>query len=311
METKGPYPMNPKYHSEEAPTRRCGPHMMLLTMLVCMPVLAEPPAAFLQRDTTTGTYPYAALKVMRGAAAAPSDSALQPCDELVFDSSQSVFKQVRVTTVRGGRNIVLNQERTSAVLSCNKVAQSEAWVQVWRAISGGERAAAVAGTRTSAAATRGTKLELPVLRAEMSNLAAGHRSLYLTWTGGKSPYRVTLKRAGADDILAEVKDIAATSTRLPVRDLKPGQYSIELFEKSGNGLRDDAVFLVDHKQLPGIPAAITNGKLSPDEAELLYIYYLEGLPAGRWVFEAMQRAAAIQGRLPAAAEWLQSYGSGN
>jgi len=43
---------------------------------------------------------------------------------------------------------------------------------------------------------------------------------------------------------------------------------------------------------------------------LLYVYYLEGQGDGRWAFEAMQRAAAIEPATPASTDWLKRYGGG-
>lgn len=266
---------------------------------------APAPAAFIQPDPTTKQLPTSAFKITRGGQEIGKESPLQPCDRVDFVATPSGAKRVAITTTRGGKNIVLDSRRSWVEVSCEKVELTEAAARVWKAISGGDRAASVP------VVTKGSRFDLPVFASDRSNLVVGKRALFLTWVGGRPPFRVVLVRITSGEVLAEVHGLADNSVRLPEIDLQPGQYSLGVFntpeDGSPPGLREDNLFVVEATRLPQPPAAIAGAGLSKAEEELLYGYYLEGSPNGLWTFEAMQREAGIQDTLPAAKSWLRSY----
>ena len=65
-------------------------------------------AAFLQPDLTTGKIPLSAVRVRRQGVLVASTDSLQPCDEIEFVGDQSVYREVRVTALRGGRSVVIS-----------------------------------------------------------------------------------------------------------------------------------------------------------------------------------------------------------
>ena len=282
---------------------------LMLPLSLCATAIAgSPPAAFIQPDAATKRLPTSAFKIFRRGQEVNKDSQIQPCDKVEFITSQTEVNKVIITTTKGGKNIVLDSRRGSVEVSCEKVELTEAAARVWKAISGGDRATSVP------VATKGAKFELPIFTSSRSNLITGRRALFLTWAGGRPPFRVVLRRIASGDVLAKLEGLTANSVRLPELDMKPGQYSLGVFNTPDDGsspeLREDNLFVVDAIGLPQPPPELEGAKLSKAEEEMLYCYFLEGLPNGHWVFEAMQRAAGIQDTLPAARDWLRSYGAG-
>lgn len=282
---------------------------LMLALLLCPTAnAASPPAAFIQPDATTKQLPTSAFKITRGGQEISKETQIQPCDKVEFITSQTEVKKVIITTTKGGKNIVLDSRRDSVEISCEKVKLSEAAARVWKAISSGDRATSVP------VATKGSRFELPIFTSSRSNLVAGTRALFITWAGGRPPFRVVLRRIASGEVLAKLEGLSVNSVRLPELHMRPGQYSLGVFNTPDDGsppeLREDNLFVVDVTELPQPPPELKGAKLNKAEEELLYCYFLEGLPNGHWVFEAMQRAAGIQDTVPAARDWLRSYGAG-
>jgi hypothetical protein len=279
-------------------------------VLASMSALAAPVAAFLQPDPATSSVPYDAIRVQRGKNVIASNSPLQPCDQVTFLASQNKVASVLITTVQGGKNIRLDAAHPTVDISCEDVGLGEMALQLWKDISGGERA-----TYSIAALSRGDQFSLPILSSEQSNIIASPgRSLYVAWKGGRPPFRVVLWSASDGKTISEVDNIEAHNVRMPEVNLRPGQYSLSVFNTPEEGappeLREDNLFVVDASELPPPPAALAASKLGQPETELLYVYYLEGKGDGRWAFEAMQRAAAITPPTTASTTWLAHYGGG-
>jgi hypothetical protein len=274
----------------------------------------RPPVALVLHDPATGAPPYAQLKVTRDNAGRRSDTALQPCDKVEFLPQESGAQEVRIATLKGGKLIVLSAKAPTATLPCDPPKLSEVAARLWLDIVGDRRHLVVAaGSRSVPAATRSARFELPVLASPQSNLVSGKRSLLLSWTGGRPPYSLKLVRVDTGATLLELEKLQGSSVRLPELNLMPGQYRLAVFNSpidgSLPGLQDDQIYVVDPSALPAMPAELKAAKLSADEIQLLYAYYLEGLLDGRWTLEAMQRIAALRSSLPAAADWLKGYGA--
>lgn len=295
----------------------------LPTLVLMVPMLAGinakadiQPAAFLQPDPITKRIPFQALKVIRGKEVVSADTPIQPCDRLEFVSTQSEFKQVRVTTYKSGKNIVLDKSNPSAEINCEKSSLSGAMAGIWMAISGGERVSysTQATTRGSTATTtHGEAFALPIFSADRSQIVSGKRALVIPWVGGLKPYKVVLKRVATQEILAESKVDSGHSVRLPTIDLQPGQYNLTVFntpnDGGDSGLEEQNLFVVNATELPVIPDPLKNAKIEPSEATLLYAFYLEGYGDGRWAFEAFQRVVGITKQTPAVKDWLLTYTS--
>jgi hypothetical protein len=281
-----------------------------IMLLVSEASSAAPFAAFVQPDPATSTPPFEAIKVQRGEKTINPNSPLQPCDKITFLAANTKVKRVLITTVQGGKNIQLDATHPSAEISCEKVGLTDMAIQLWKDISGGDRA-----TYSVATLSRGDKFGLPILSSERSNLvASGKRSFYIAWTGGTPPFRLVLRSAVNGETIARVDNIQANNARTPELNLQRGQYSLSVFNTPTDGsppeLREDNLFVVDVSELPPPPPTLKAAKLDQAETELLYVYYLEGQGDGRWAFEAMQRAAAIEPATPASTDWLKRYGGG-
>jgi hypothetical protein len=256
------------------------------------------PAAFVQPDPDSRRPPFDAFEIERGGRSVSSDTPLQPCDKVHLADSAH---RVRITTLKGGRNIVLSRTNPDVTISCDQPDLSAQAARVWQAVSAGPRAEVAV-----AAYTRGSPLALPIFDVEKSMLLSGRRALLVAWSGGLPPYRVELR--GADgNLLAQASDLRDSVVQLPEAELRPGRYSLAVLQPNGDGLGEDRVFVVDARELPPPPPTLARAELAADERELLYIYYLEGVDDGRWAFEAMQRAQALRQRMPAAARWIRSY----
>ncbi len=281
-----------------------------IMLIASMPAVAGSVAAFLQPDPATSAVPYDAIRVQRGKNIIASNSPLQPCDKITFLASQNKVANVLITTVQGGKNIRLDEAHPTVDISCENVGIGDAALQLWKDISGGERA-----TYSVATLSRGDQFSLPILSSERSNVVASpNRSLYVAWKGGHPPFRLVLRSASNGRTIAEVDNIKTHNARMSEVNLRPGQYSMSVFNTPEDGsppeLREDNLFVVDASELPPPPAALTTSKLGQPETELLYVYYLEGQGDGRWAFEAMQRAAAIAPPTTASTAWLERYGGG-
>ena len=282
----------------------------------------SPIAAFVQPDAVTHKPPHGAFTLRRDGKVVKSEVLLQPCDRVEFVKTQTVAKEVRITTTRGGKNIVLNANSPDVEISCEKVPVSDLVARIWMAISGGHRTgeSRSATPKMLAAATRGDKdmeLAVPVFAAARSSIVAGQRALVIPWVGGTPPYQVTLTRTNASgnvaEVLADVRVASGNVARLPMVDLKPGRYSIGVFHSHAagepRGWEEHNLYVVDASALPVIPERLKAAKLSAADEALLFAYYLEGLGDGAWVFEAVQRVQSVAPANEATEQWLDSYRS--
>jgi len=272
--------------------------------------------------------PYEAFKIRRAGGAVDSREPIQPCDVIVFDVMQRQVRRIVVTTMFSGRNITVDTDAPEATIGCDgdkprKPSLSTAAMRLWRdAISSGDRYAVpqdrTAATKGAAAATRSEAkavlpvriaLDLPIFSSERSLLVAGKRSLVVVWVGNAPSYHVKLARADSGEVLAEATNVRGNRVDLPPVTLSPGQLSLTVIDSEGNGVRQDQLFVVTEDRAPPMPAQIGQARLDAAEKTLIYVYYLEGLEDGRWMFEALQQAAGISPATQAVSEWLSMFSS--
>ena len=280
----------------------------------------SPIAAFVQPDAVTHKPPHGAFTLKRDGKVVNGEVLLQPCDRVEFLKTQAVAKEIRITTTRGGKNIVLNANSPDVEISCEKVPVSDLVVRTWMAISGGNRTSeSRTGTpKMLAAATRGDKnaeLAVPVFTSARSTIVAGQRALVVPWVGGTAPFQVKLARLSAigtdPEILADIRVASGSIAQLPMIDLKPGRYSIGVFHShaagDARGLEEHNLYVVDASVFPPKPKRLTQAKLGAADEALLFGYYLEGLGDGAWTFEAVQRVFAESSLNEASQQWLDAY----
>lgn len=283
----------------------------LFLLFVTLPLASvkaadDVPAAFVKVDPATQRAPYEAFRLIRSRVVVPSDSQLQPCDQLLLTDPN---RRVVVSTFRGGKDLVLSRAHPELVISCDAPTMSPRLAKVWEALAQTARAEAQVPALTRGNASVPAPLALPVFDAERTLVVAGRRNLFMVWVGGQRPYRVEL-RAADGKVLTQASDIYETAVQLSFAELAPGRHVITVYEANGNGLMEDRIFAVVAGELPSRPAILARSDLTDDEQELLYAYYLDGFGGGEWTFEALQRAHAIQTRIPGAASWIRSYGGG-
>lgn len=274
-------------------------------VLGCLsPVVAA--EAFVVADPVTGKLPSADIRIIRNKVVLSGDAPLEACDEVEFVAPKGSGRKVRITQLRGGKQIVLHEWNPHVLIACKPVGLSETFARAWTALAGSSRA------EVRSASTRASgeiEFSLPVFDAPKSLIGAGRRALVVPWVGGKPPFRVTLTKAGATSPLC-VTDVPDNPGRaqLPPVELLPGQYTVAVHQAGKNpvALEEINLFVVAAADVPRMPA-MQSGGLSADETELLYLYHLEGLDDGRWTFEAVQRGAQASGGSRAIATWLGEF----
>jgi hypothetical protein len=149
---------------------------------------------------------------------------------------------------------------------------------------------------------------IPILAASRSVLAAGNRSIFVSWQGGAPPFSVTLSTAETGSILAQTVGVRGTcAAYLPLTDLRPGRYRLTLTDAQNVKEQEDSLFVV--AEAPAEPRELRDANL-PEEARQIYAAtWLAVLDHGTWAFEAQQRVAAMDCRSATVEDWLQQWGS--
>ena len=140
---------------------------------LCSNVHAQPPiAAFVQPDAVTRKPPHDAFTLTREGKLVSGEVLLQPCDQIEFVTAQTTAKEVRITTMRGGKNIVLSKDQPRVDIACEKALVSDLFAQTWMAIAGGNRGkdSRSAASKGLPAATRSAE-ELSVVPTVESHFA--------------------------------------------------------------------------------------------------------------------------------------------
>lgn len=150
--------------------------------------------------------------------------------------------------------------------------------------------------------------QIPILAASRSVLAAGNRSIFVSWQGGVPPFSVTLSAADTGRIVAQTVGVRGTcAAYLPRTDLRPGHYRLTLTDAQNVKEQEDSLFVV--AEVPAEPRELRDANL-PEEARQLYAAtWLGVLDHGIWAFEAQQRVTAMDCRSAAVEDWLRQWGS--
>lgn len=281
---------------------------LLLSVWTIAPAHAATTVVFALPEPSIKAVPYNAFVIRRGTTKIASTEVIQACDVVEFlPNNTGNVKRVVLATTYSGRNIVLDAWQPNHTVACNssapKATLSDAALAVWRNVVSPDRE-----VEARPAATRGCNLNQPMLESDGSYLVSGPRELVVAWTAGCAPFRVRLSRNDSDQTVVEQTDIRAQRIRLVRAELKPGMYTMRTSDtSSGAPFVEDKLTVVDAANLPVAPSAITTSQLSADERALLYVFYLDGLDKGRWRFEAAQRAAELEMRMPAARAWLADF----
>lgn len=254
---------------------------------------------------------FSAFKIMRGDVELPTGQAdLQACDIVVLRDPKATVRIMLANYQRVQLDVNVPENRIQ--VPCGEKARwSDKPLAVLRIIAGLSTAPAAGSASFERALLTRTeteedspRLSVPALGNYDAMLAAGERSLYVTWEGGVAPYTVKLAPYGGGTAVAEQSNIVARAVRLPKVRLEPGRYMLEVRGGDKYGIEDDAITVVDRTRLPEPPKALMDANLPKADHELLYAYYLEGWGNGEWTLEALQRAAGISPPTPAVRDWL-------
>lgn len=123
-------------------------------------------------------------------------------------------------------------------------------------------------------------------------LQAGTRSLFLAWTGGKPPYRVSLGRDGTDTPLLSLTGISGSQVRADNVALQPGTYILTVEDAAG-GQDRAKVIVAPANQVPVPPDELVRSPLAPAARTTLFAAWLAAHDEGVWVFEAYQQASLV------------------
>lgn len=140
---------------------------------------------------------------------------------------------------------------------------------------------------------RGTgEISVVLFEAQQVRVAAGRRNLYFAWDGGSSPYAITLYRQGVEEAIARVKDAEGPRLQIPLVDLVPGDYSIEILD-SKNQRWKRSFGVVSASDLPAGPPQLAKTNLPYQTRETLIAGWLAGQDEGKWMWEAYMRVSDL------------------
>lgn len=138
----------------------------------------------------------------------------------------------------------------------------------------------------------GRPIFAPPFEGTPGMLQAGTRSVFLTWTGGKPPYEVSLVREGSETPLLSLKGVGQSRVRVDNVTLVPATYILTV--EDGAGGQDRAKLIVAPvNQVPAPPDELARSALAPAARTTLLAAWLAAHDDGLWVFEAYQQAALV------------------
>jgi hypothetical protein len=264
-------------------------------------------AGWVEPDAKTQAIPLAAFRLERaGATIAYSDLGLRACDRLSLVDEKAVVRVRLASNLRLQLDAQTPDKRIE--VPCDQRGVTATLASALRAlISDAQQRKARVATLTRDL----TPLAVPVLFGPQTNLVAGHRGLFLGWTGGAAPFSVQLLDARNGREVTSISNLNTRSVLLPTTVLEPGQYTLWVRNRAGHrveGIREDTLMVLPQDAMPAIPDVLRSSGLTEEARTLFYADYLAALEDGRWTLEALQQVAALKGQSAAARQWLQRYG---
>jgi hypothetical protein len=138
----------------------------------------------------------------------------------------------------------------------------------------------------------GRPIFAPPFEGMSGRLQAGSRSLFLTWTGGKPPYAISLVREGAATPAFSLTGTEQSRIRADNVVLIPGPYILTVEDAAGGQDRAKVV-VAPANQIPAPPEELARSALAPAVRKTLFAAWLAAHDEGLWVFEAYQQAALV------------------
>jgi len=184
------------------------------------------------------------------------------------------------TGCRAIRGIVARSDVSSEKISLSTFKQVWAALTVDRQRDGNAVVGAARGSNCANVDTDyPVQFDMPILRAKKSYLTEGERSLFLTWRGGKAPFRVALDRVSDGTRLLDQTSGLRCETNLPTVSLKSGHYRLTVTDANGNAYVEDNLEVVPIRQRPAPPNLST---------WLDQVQWLAEQQEGVWRLEAIQ-----------------------
>ncbi len=289
-------------------TRRGAAALALSVLCATAQALDADVAGWVEPDPKTQAIPLSAFRLDRaGKAIAYPDAGLRACDKLVLIDDKAIVR------VRLASNLRLQLDAESQArqieIPCDQRGIASSLAAALRAlVSSAEQRKARVATLTRDIAP----LALPILVAPQTHIVAGHRALYVTWTGGVAPFSVQLVSARDGREVTSKTNLGTHSVYLPAIDLEPGQYTLWIRNRAGHrveGIREDALMVLPRDASPPIPQVLLSPTLTEEARTLFYADFLAALDDGRWTLEALQQVAGLKGQSAAVRQWLQRYGA--
>lgn len=246
------------------------------------------------------------VTVLRGEKAVPADSliALEPCDRVALNKTGS---RLLIKLVDGAR-VPLNDGARTFEVPCDTSRQrySDAFSTAVESFVPPDRGSG----ESEIAATRGSgHLEVLGLGAYDPNLVEGRRSLFIAWSAGTPPFKVSLTRGGvAAATSASAAEVNRRSVDLPAADLVPGRYVLMVSDANGELVTENDIHVVKASARPIRSPSPKDVDLDKVEQGLLDALSLEWHGAGEWRLEALQAMAALPRDDPRVKAWLLRFG---
>lgn len=121
----------------------------------------------------------------------------------------------------------------------------------------------------------------------------GKRPLWLAWSNGTPPFKVTVEAAGS---LVAQAEATGREVLLPMVVLAPGVVTVSVLDGIG---RKAILALVATGSGPSRPKLATKA-VGPDHGSILEAAELAAVDGGRWTFEAVQSLTGVASRVPVA-----------
>lgn len=247
-----------------------------------------------------------AITVKRKGAAVAYDekTGLLACDEVLLKNDQ-VKVQIRLSN---NERIVLDSMHPRYGIPCDRRSVADKFFAFLMAVT--KKSEARNSNIPIVTITRAENSQtLPIiysLVADRAVVLGGEKALYLTWGGGVPPYSIEITQYSDNRLVISRHNINENAVTLPKTKLQLGRYTLELKDARDNGIKEDQFYVAD--KLPPMPAELANAVIPDTDKTLFYADYLVGLEDGRWTLEAIQQAASIAEKTPAARTWLKSWG---
>lgn len=140
-------------------------------------------------------------------------------------------------------------------------------------------------------------------------IVEGERALYLSWLGGKPPFKLRLVRQVDGQEILLLTELHDRKILTPVIPLLVGDYALEIHDGERTTY-EDLLKVVRSERLPKYPVTGLPPSQPEEKSAVFHATWLAGVESGRWIVEALQQLHKLSLSLPEAAHALSVIESG-